>query len=168
MTIGITNLFDSLNKILCVCPCCGSLFYLSEANPFLKGKQPQSIIDSLRVTEQRMGRAEERLIETASDLKEEAALAGRRKTKRLLKKIDTMFSGADYDPQDVKVIFNPVTFIIFDGMTRNHLTEIVLLGREPQDRVTEQIHKSIQHVIEKGNLEFRTLQVDNSGRVSSV
>ena len=48
-----------------------------------------------------------------------------------------MFSGAGYDPQDVKVIFDPVTYVIFHGMSGNNLEEIVLMANPPEDGATE-------------------------------
>ena len=83
-----------------------------------------------------------------------------------MRKIDPVFSGAGYDPQDVKVIFNPVTYVIFDGMSQRELRKVQLLARPPQNRVTERIQSSIEQTVNRGNVEFRTLRVDNCGRVS--
>jgi predicted Holliday junction resolvase-like endonuclease len=38
------------------------------------------------------------------------------------------FSGSGYDPHDVKVIFDPVAYVAFNGMSLEHLREIVLLA----------------------------------------
>src|SRR5882672_9649504 len=102
--------FSELGHVLGVCPCCGDLFYLSEARPYLSGKRPHSEIDKLRVEEQKLDRIEEKLNEIEGELREIAAKAGQRTAKKLLKKIDPIFSSAGYDPQDVKVIFSPVSY----------------------------------------------------------
>jgi predicted Holliday junction resolvase-like endonuclease len=93
--------------------------------------------------------------------------AGLQATKRLLRKIDPVFSGAGYDPpQDVKVLFNPVTYVVFDGMSQRKLSKIELLARSPQNRATERIQNSIEQALSRGNVEFRTLRVDDRGRIS--
>jgi predicted Holliday junction resolvase-like endonuclease len=106
------------------------------------------------------------LDELEGRLRERAVRAGLRATKRLLRKIDPVFSGAGYDPQDVKVIFNPVTYVVFQGMSQGKLQSIQLLARSAQNGATEHIQSSIEQVINRGNVEFRTLRVDTRGTIS--
>ncbi|MGA8610689.1 MAG: hypothetical protein WB760_03025, partial [Xanthobacteraceae bacterium] len=113
MAAKLAELFGQLGDILCVCPHCQDLFYLSEARPYFAGKQPSSIVDALRAEENRLGQAEEKLDEIENALRETAARAGLRAAKRVLKKIDPVFSGSGYNPHDVKVIFDPVTYVVF-------------------------------------------------------
>jgi predicted Holliday junction resolvase-like endonuclease len=166
MAGDIAGVFAALGELMGVCPCCGELFYVSEARPYYDGQKPQSTLDRLRVEERRLGNAEEKLDEIESDLRETAARAGLQATKRLLRKIDPVFSGAGYDPQDVKVIFNPVTYVVFDGMSQRKLTKIQLLAKPPQSRATELIQNSIEQAVNRGNVEFRTLRVDHHGSIS--
>jgi len=91
-----------------ICPCCGELFYVSEARPFYDGQKAITVLDRLRAGERRLDEAEEKLDEIETDLRKTAARVGLKATKRLLRKIDPVFSGAGYDPQDVKVLFNPI------------------------------------------------------------
>src|SRR5438045_3787825 len=35
-----------------------------------------------------------------------------------------VFSGSGYDPQDVKVMFDPVTYVVFHGMSQGDVTEV--------------------------------------------
>lgn len=167
MGTTLAETFADLAFIMGVCPCCGELFYLSEARPYLHGKRPASDVDRLRAAEQRLDRADERLDEIEDDLRRAAASAGLRTAKKLLKKIDPTFSGAGYDPQDVKVIFNPVTYVVFNGMAKSNVAEILLLAKPAEDRATEKVHKSIDATIRKGNIEFKTLHVDHEGKVVS-
>lgn len=165
MTRNLAGLFGELGRILCVCPCCGELFYLLEARPYLTGKRPRSVVDRLRAEEEKIDGEESELFLQESALREAAAEAGLKTAKRLLKKIDPVFSGAGYDLQDVKVIFNPVTYIVFDGLANNRLKNIALLVRPPDASATEQVMRSIRRIVEKGNFEFKTLHVDHEGHV---
>lgn len=168
MSNSLGSTFKELGQVLGVCPCCGDLFYLSEARPYLDGKQPpHSIIDTIRSAERKLEREEEKLAEIELALREKAASAGLRTAKRLLKKIDPVFSGAGYDPHDVKVIFDPITYVVFNGMSRDKLRDIVLLAPPPANSATEKLHKSIDQAISRGNLEFKTLQVDDLGNIAS-
>jgi predicted Holliday junction resolvase-like endonuclease len=168
MTPLIAKVFEELNQILLICPSCEEVIYLSEARPFLLGKQLHSEIDEIRSAELKLEKAETRLNEIEESLRMIAAESGRRAAKRLLKKIDPSFSGAGYDPQDVKVIFDPVTYLVFDGMTKSKLNEVIFVAAEPRNKQSETLQKSIENVIKGGNYEFKVLQVDESGKVFST
>jgi predicted Holliday junction resolvase-like endonuclease len=163
--MDVAGVFGALGHLMGVCPCCGELFYLAEGRPYYDGQKPRSAVDKLRAEERRLDEAEQRLDDIEWNLREKAAKAGLQATKKLLKKIDPVFSGAGYDPQDVKVIFNPVTYVVFDGMSQGKLTKVQLLARPPHDRINERVQSSIEQAVSGGNLEFRTMRVDSRGRV---
>ena len=48
MTASIGEIFGALAHIMGVCPCCGELFYVSEARPYYEGEKPRSPLDKLR------------------------------------------------------------------------------------------------------------------------
>ena len=166
MTTSIGEIFGALGQLMTVCPCCGELFYLSEAHPYYEGHKPHSSLDKLRAEERRLEEAEQRLDDLEGVLRERAARAGLRATKRLLQKIDPIFSGSGYDPQDVKVMFHPVTYVVFDGMAKGEVKEVQLLAMPPQNQLSEQVQSSIEQAVIQGNFEFRTLRVDDRGRVA--
>ena len=91
---------------------------------------------------------------------------GLRAAKRALKTIDPVFSGSGYDPQDVKVLFDPITYVVFDGLAERCVKRMVLLSDAPEDREAEQIHRSIESTVKEGTFEFQTMRVDDSGMVS--
>lgn len=166
MSGDLGQIFTELGNVLGVCPCCGELFYLSETRPYLAGKEPHSVVDRLRRAERRLQREEDRLSEIEDMLREKAATAGLRTAKKLLKTIDPVFSGAGYDPHDVKVIFDPVTYIVFNGMSRGAVRDIVLLAKPPESATAERVHTSIGDAIRNGNCEFKTLHIGNDGKVA--
>src|SRR2546423_9762053 len=166
MAASIGKLFGAPGQLMTVCPSCGELFYVSEGHPYYEGHKPHSSLDQLRSEESRLEEAEERLDHLQGQLRERAASGGLRATKRLLRKIDPVFSGSGYDPQDVKVMFNPVTYVVFDGMAQGKVTEVQLLATPPHNRISEQVQSSIEQRVKHGNFEFRTLRVDHLGTVA--
>jgi predicted Holliday junction resolvase-like endonuclease len=167
MTAGLMHCFRDVGYILAVCPRleCRELFYLSDARVHLDGERPTSIIDMLRAAERRLDRDEEMLLMIEDELRRKAAEAGKRIARKSLKRIDPVFSGAGYDPQDVKVIFDPVPYVLFDGMCERNLKQIVFVANPPEDGAAEEIQSSLIRVIDKGNIEFKTLHVSDDGQV---
>lgn len=139
---------------------------MSETRPYRAGKQPHSIVDRLRAAEVQLERADERLADLETALREKAAASGLRAAKKQLKKIDPVFSGAGYDPHDVKVIFDPIAYVVFSGMSHDKIREIVLLANAPRNNLAERLYTSIEKTIQKGNLDFKTLRVDERGRIN--
>jgi predicted Holliday junction resolvase-like endonuclease len=82
-----------------------------------------------------------------------------------LKKLDPIFSGRKIDPQDVKVIFDPVEYIVFDGIHKEKIKKIKLIGRKPKSKKEENIEKSINKAIKQGDYNFKVLRIDKNGNI---
>jgi predicted Holliday junction resolvase-like endonuclease len=163
----ISNVFETISSILAVCPRCEGLFYLSEAHPYLAGKQPKSVVDRLRAEIRKLDLIDEELQELESELRRKAATQGLEAAKASLRKIDPIFSGAGHDPQDVKVIFHPITYVAFSGLSEGNVNKVLLLDHAATDAHTARLHGSLDRAIKRGNLEFKTLRVHDDGKVTS-
>ncbi len=81
------------------------------------------------------------------------------------KKIDPIFTPRKLNPDDAKVIFHPIDYIVFNGMKENSLKNIVLLDREAKISEHRKIQRSIEKVIGTGNYEWQTLRVMDDGKI---
>jgi len=71
-----------------------------------------------------------------------------------------VFSAKDIDPQEVKVIFNPVEYLIFHGLkSEKGVESIEFVSRSPESRSEETIVESIRRTIRNGYVEFETLHL---------
>ena len=110
---------DGIQEVLAICPCCGKIFRLVEGKFIFPQTRPKTceylelvtLEDTLDAQDDRLVSAEERFYERLENQREQLIEQGRRLAKRKLKKIDPIFSAKDIDPQDVKVIFDPVEYI---------------------------------------------------------
>ena len=178
-------IIDSTQRIAGVCPCCGEIFQLSEAKFIFPRKNPpkselSAIYKQMKETdvmeeilyrrEVRLERFNERVEGEYQDLRDIALEKGRRSAKRKLKKMDSHFSGRGFDPQDVKIIFDPVEFVIFnrlnDGL--NPVDKVIFYGDEPKSRRQENVMKSIESILEKGAFEFSVLRISDSGELLEI
>jgi len=174
-------IIDEMQGILGICPCCGEIFRLTEAKlsfpqKKLKPSQFGKYLDNLFIIESKenkLSKSKERLWEQEEkhalrlkELKEKSINIGRRKAKTELKKIDPHFSGRNIDPQDVKVIFDPVEYIVFNNLNSERpINSIELINREPNSKREENIVNSIRKTITKGNYGFEILQIDKNGNI---
>lgn len=169
---ALVDTINGVQEVLGICPCCGEIFRLVEGK-FIFPKKPSRSSEYLKLValESRLSDQDEALTASEnkfSDLLEEQrerlTAAGRELAKRKLKKIDPIFSAKNIDPGDVKVIFNPVEYIIFHGLTSaKGVTNLEFVSRPPESKAQEKILNSVEKVIQDGNVEFETLRMNDNG-----
>jgi predicted Holliday junction resolvase-like endonuclease len=84
--------------------------------------------------------------------------------------VDKVFVPQKLNPDDAKVIFHPVDFVVFNGMKAGSngdaLKSIILLDSEKKTTDQKRIQKSIIQSVEKENYEWLTIRVDNDGSIT--
>lgn len=172
---------DEMQGILGICPCCGEIFRLTEARIKFPEMKPRTsdfanftrAVNAFGKSEKEILAAEIRLeaLEERHELElakanEIAREKGRRKAKSILKRMDPVFSGNDIDPQDVKVIFDPVEYVVFDRLNaQEELRRVELVNHAPQNKREENIERSLEKIITQGNYNFSVLRIDKSGQI---
>jgi predicted Holliday junction resolvase-like endonuclease len=166
MKKDIVLFFDMGRRIFGVCPCCGTLFRLSECRISVRGKPVRDWMDMLDAEERRLDHLEERLQEKIKMIRERSREVGRRQALRSVRKLDKLFTPRKLNPDDAKVIFHPVDYVVFNGLTSGgSVRDILLLDRGASDTDHRKIQRSIEKTVEKGRYEWRTLRVGETGEI---
>jgi predicted Holliday junction resolvase-like endonuclease len=168
----LVQTIDGIQEILAICPCCGELFRVIEGK-FLFPSKPLKSCDYLQLValekklagdDERLSHAEERFENQMTDQKRRLARKGQKQAKRKLRKIDPVFSARNIDPQDVKVIFDPVEYLIFHGLNSpDGVSLIEFISREPESKQHESTITSIDRTIRNGDVTFETLRLKDDG-----
>ncbi len=168
----LVQTIDGIQEVLAICPCCGEIFRLVEGKFIFPQKRPKTceylelvaLEGKVSDDEERLASAEERFEERMRAQRQKFVELGRRQAKKKLKKIDPTFSAKDIDPQDVKVIFDPVEYLIFHGLNSEDGVDLLeFVSRSPDDKRQEAIVKSVEKTIRDGNVEFETLHMRDDG-----
>lgn len=168
----LVQTIDGVQEVLAICPCCGEIFRLVEGKFIFPQKRPKTcdylelvgLENKLSDESGRLRTAEERFKDKMRERKEQFAERGRREAKRKLKKIDPTFSARNTDPQDVKVIFDPVEYVIFHGLNSENGVKVVeFISRSPESKAHETIVSSVDKTIREGDVEFETLHMRDDG-----
>lgn len=152
-------------NIFGICPKSGEIFRLSDCKVFVKAKPKHDWKDELDHESDRLDRIEDRLDEREGDLREAARKKGRAQATKLVKNIDPIFTPRKLNPDDAKVLFHPVDYIVFDGMKEDSLKNLLLLDRNATSRKRKALQHSIEKVINKGQYEWVTISVKEDGTV---
>lgn len=116
------------------------------------------------------------LLKTTRQIRKEAIARARvGQLGKTLEKIAPMFPGFGHHPYDVRPIFDPVDFVIFDGYFQGEVTDITFVEfKTGQSRLTD-IQGSIRDAVDKKRVHFEvrrlrkeTIRMLTSGRPSSL
>jgi hypothetical protein len=163
MALDLAGVFEELNAILVICPCCGDVFRLSEGRPYIVGRKPATPFDPIAAERRQVTAAEERFEAREGAIRLKAKEAGRKLARRALKKIDPVFTGRQLDTQDVKVLFDPVEYVVFDGLARGECRRVLFLAETPSTKASSTAIDSLAETLRKGNYEFGILRVGKDG-----
>ena len=167
MTNDIINFFEVERQIFGICPKCNDFFRLSECNIFLKGEKTQDWMDKLKKSQERLDVQTEMIEEKREELQAVANEKGRKQAQEVIKSIDRVFTPKGLNADDAKVIFNPIDYVVFNGMNGEEKTinNVVLLDRERTDNNSKKIQRSIEKAIEAGNYEWKTIIISDTGEI---
>ena len=153
-------------NIFGICPKSGDIFRLSDCKVFLKGKPMHDWKDEIEHEFERVSRLEERLDEKEEQLREAARKKGRAQASRLVKSIDPVFTPRKLNPNDAKVLFHPVDYVVFNGMkSATSIRNLVLLDRMAIGKDKKALQRSIEKTVCQGKYEWITIIINENGEV---
>ncbi|MCZ2460106.1 MAG: hypothetical protein LC128_10850 [Chitinophagales bacterium] len=164
-TDNLIKFFQLQRQIFGVCPHSGNLFRLSDCNIYVKKKPKPDWMQKIQEEQSRLDKASERLDSKEDEIKEKAREAGRKEAIKVVKKIDTIFNPLRLNPDDSKVLFHPVDFIVFNGMKAGKMKNLILMDKEKKVAGDKQLQRSIDKVVDKGNYEWITLRIEENGNI---
>ena len=84
----------------------------------------------------------------------------------MIKKVDPVFAPLKLNPDDAKVVYHPVDFVVFNGMKTKELKNLIVLDAKDKPDELKKVQESIFTAIEKNNVEWLTVNVGVDGKVS--
>lgn len=160
-------------RLIAQCPHCDYLFQVLHARFIFPSKGPgrceYADLLALQATTSRLSgrldRAQERFDLEKDAISAAATEQGQRRARRHVLRIDQVFSARRIDPQDVKVLFDPVDYVVFHGLNGKGVKEVRFVNHEPESREQERLVKAIAKVIKAGDVSFSTLRVTKEGGI---
>jgi predicted Holliday junction resolvase-like endonuclease len=181
--------YKDVINIFGICPCCGEIFNLSKAVIRLKKKPmelpmfsdlltAQERIDSLETEVSDMeDEYQDRLYSfsikeenyrcSKQEMSNKFRPKGQRRALNRIKKIDKVFTRLNIDPRDIRLVWSPIDFIAYNGMTdKKEIDSIEFINHRPKSSFEEKTLISIERVIKKGDIDFVLIKVSDKGTVS--
>ena len=164
--MAVVKLFHDFQRIFGFCPCCGEPFRLSDAGLYIKAPPPPSPWDELDVLRERLARAQDRLANDEDRLREQARTEGHLEIQRRLRSLTSYFRKRRIEIRDVKLLFHPIDYVAFRGLTNGRCTAVEFLDREPDSARHEKLQRSFDTALRAGNVEWVTMRIAEDGSVT--
>ena len=162
---NLVKFFQLQRQIFGVCPNTGNIFRLSECHIYVKKKPEPDWMQQLEISQGRINSATEKLDEREDNIRQQAREAGRKEAMKSVKKIDPIFHPLKLNPDDSKVLFHPVDYIVFNGMKAGQMKNVILMDKKKQASDDKRLQQSIEKVIQEKNYEWITLRVEENGGI---
>lgn len=167
----IIDTFQKFSNILVVCPRCQEIVRLSDLSLRIGGKGARTFLDDLRDQERSLRSASQALVkkktafhEKEQELRSAAIEQGRRRAKRLLKKIDPSIAALRYDPSDIKTIGYPSDLVVFDGLAKgDRIKKIVFVVRHRDVRKYGKSFRDLRNTIRYRKYIWETVRICADG-----
>jgi predicted Holliday junction resolvase-like endonuclease len=136
----------------------------SELHLSAQGKSPKTWLDDYEAELGRLEKRKEEFEANVADIKNKAIERGRKKVvERATSCLDSSISCFNYDPYDIKALFHPVDFVVFNGLNAGQgLEDITLLTRV---RRGDAIQKSVAKAVKDKSYSWKVARVSEEGGV---
>jgi predicted Holliday junction resolvase-like endonuclease len=162
------NLVDTLNglkAVYAICPCCGDPIRLADADLFTKARPPKTKFDEIEEETSQIETQLERYEASRERIEEGARRRGRDAARQRLAEIAPFFTSRRIVPNDVKVLFDPVDYVVFNGLDAGCCGSVELVDRPPQNAMRERLHWSLERALKEGKIEWQTFHISDDGKV---
>jgi len=166
LILSFLDYFNNMKIVLCMCPKCNDLMRLSELHLRSKEKAPKTWLDTYESKINAIEDKEEKFYEEEREIKEKAKERGRAKVPGLVKKsLDEKFAKLNYDPYDIKPLLHPIDFVIFDGMNKDEMKNVVMLSKQTSNKNLLLHHKEIARAIGNKAYDWKVVRISEDGTV---
>ena len=166
MVDSFLQMFNQFKVILCMCPNCNNLSRLSDLHLHTKENAPRTWLDDYDLNTEKLEQQEEKFEEEEAGIREKAAERGRAQVPKIIRKsMDKDFAKLKYDPYDIKAILHPIDFVVFDGMNKEEMKNVVLLGKQTVNPHLQDIQRKIVNAVENKQYDWKVVRVATDGTI---
>jgi predicted Holliday junction resolvase-like endonuclease len=160
-------MFQSSRRILCVCPCCGDIVRLSDLSLSYKGKSYKTWMDTYERKIMTLETKTEKFEEKEQEIRDKAAERGRKKVEeRICGMMCNEIAKLKYNPYDIKAIWHPVDFVVFDGMNNeDSISDITFLSRKIDDPNLNKVREMVKECVVKKKYEWMVARISIDGKM---
>jgi predicted Holliday junction resolvase-like endonuclease len=133
----------------------------------VKGAAPKTWLDAHESKIRGIEEKETAFGKKEQTLRDAAVERGRKRVPKLVCKcIDSDIAKLKYHPYDIKAVYHPVDFVVFNGLDKKEkLDDITFLSRKTNNEALNKIRMSVESAVNKEKYDWRVARVSIEGKV---
>lgn len=163
----LTSFLREQRHIFGTCPQCHALFRLVDARVSYDAPYKLDWMDRIQNAQDSWQTKTEDLEAKEKEMRRTAIeRATKTKLPKLLKRVVPTFAAYKLNPQDIKTVFHPIDFVVFDGLNRDRVNRVLLMDHKTSETNRASIQRSIADTIGTDSVAWETLRVSDTGAIT--
>ena len=158
--------FTNNQMIFCICPKCSSVSRFSDLRIISTKKTPETWLDGFekKLTDFQVKQTDFSSKEAA--IRKEAAEKARKQLPILIKKsLSDQIASLKFNPYDIKPILYPIDYVIYDGMEKGAIDNVIFLHNKNKNSKMRELHKSIHTTVENEEYDWKVARISREGNL---
>ena len=156
--------FTNNQMILCICPKCSSVSRFSDLRIISTKKTPETWLDGFEKKLTGFQAKEEDFSSKETAIRKEAAEKARKQLPILIKKsLSDQIASLKFNPYDIKPILYPIDYVIYDGMEKGAIDNVIFLHNKNQNSKMSELHRSIHTTVENEEYDWKVARISREG-----
>ena len=158
--------FTNNQMILCICPKCRNISRFSDLRIISTKKTPQTWLDGFEKKLTDFQAKEDDFLSKEDAIRKEAAEKARKQLPILIKKsLSDQIASLKFNPYDIKPILYPIDYVIYDGMEKGAIDNVIFLHNKNKNPKMSELHKSIHTTVENEEYDWKVARISREGNL---
>ena len=156
--------FTNNQMILCVCPKCRNISRFSDLRIISTKKTPETWLDVFDKKLANLQTKEDDFSSKEAAIRKEAAEKARKQLPKLIRQsLSDQITSLKFNPYDIKPILYPIDYVIYDGMEKGSIDNVIFLHNKNKNSKMRELHKSIHTTVEKEEYDWKVARISLDG-----
>jgi len=156
--------FTNNQMILCVCPKCRNISRFSDLRIISTKKTPETWLDVFDKKLSNLQTKEDDFSSKEAAIRKEAAEKARKQLPKLIRQsLSDQITSLKFNPYDIKPILYPIDYVIYDGMEKGAIDNVIFLHNKNKNAKMNELHKSIHTTVENEEYDWKVARISREG-----
>ena len=156
--------FTNNQMILCVCPKCRNISRFSDLRIISTKKTPETWLDVFDKKLSNLQTKEDDFSSKEAAIRKEAAEKARKQLPKLIRQsLSDQITSLKFNPYDIKPILYPIDYVIYDGMEKGAIDNVIFLHNKNKNSKMRELHKSIHTTVENEEYDWKVARISREG-----
>jgi len=152
--------FTNNQMILCVCPKCRNISRFSDLRIISTKKTPETWLDVFDKKLANLQTKEDDFSSKEVAIRKEAAEKARKQLPKLIRQsLSDQITSLKFNPYDIKPILYPIDYVIYDGMEKGAIDNVIFLHNKNKNAKMNELHKSIHTTVENEDYDWKVARI---------